>query len=115
MADASALGIYPPATVRIDMGGWVQDWPWDTVKLTGNAILIRGYTGRVKVSHCLRDPLDIGEQGLCYYPYEHAQPCCTAHATGRFYPPIAHPPAWVFHGSETFTVTAGPPQAPSVN
>ena len=24
---ATALGIHPPHTVRIDLAGWVQDWP----------------------------------------------------------------------------------------
>lgn len=102
MADASALGIHPPNTVRIDLDGWVQDWPFEQVQIGGEEILIT---------------MPRPEQGrtIIYYRYEHARACCAAHATGRFFPPPNHPPAWTFHGRESFTVTAGPPQPVSTN
>lgn len=108
MADASALGIHPPNTVRIDMGDWQQDWPYEQVELFGDRVEIHG--PRATLSDGL-----VCSAVLVRYEYEHARACCTAHATGRFFPPIEHPVAWIFHGREDFTVTAGPPQAPSVN
>lgn len=116
MADASVLGIYPPSTVRIDLDGWVHDWPWEAVRVLGDRV-------EIVVASVKRLP-DIVHQDVCsryegrsqvalYYPYEHAQACCVAHELERFYPPIAHPRSWAFHGRETFFVTAGPAQPPS--
>lgn len=98
MADASALGIHPPSTVRIDMSGWVQDWPWHQVELEGDRV-------RITLAHLAerrkRPPAARQEQTCVTYYYEHARQLDDG--------------TWIFHGREDFTVTAGPPQAPSVN
>jgi hypothetical protein len=55
MADASVLGIHPPSTVRIDLDGWIQDWPFEWVSIDGDRVIIAP-TGRPVI----------------HYPYEHA-------------------------------------------
>lgn len=85
--DASVLGIVPPATVRIDLTGWVHDWPWHMVAVLDSNIFIAAPTP--------------GTPTVIRYPYEH-----------RHEQPDG---SWLFVGIEDFTVTAGPPQAPSVN
>lgn len=86
MADASVLGIHPPSTVRISLDGWVEDWPWETVEVLGDRVLIAP-NGRP----------------VLYYPYEHAYAASTRWGV------------WIFHGREDFTITAGPAQAPSMD
>jgi hypothetical protein len=55
MGDATVLGIRPAHTIRINMGGWVQDWPFETVEVHGTEITISALGRRI-----------------VYYPYEHA-------------------------------------------
>lgn len=83
------------------MSGWVQDWPFECVDVGGVRVLIKGYVSLMPVIHGLRDPIEIGEQGFCYYPYEHARRLDDG--------------SWIFHGAEDFTITPGPPQPPSSN
>jgi hypothetical protein len=83
MADASVLGIHPPSTVRIDLDGWIQDWPFECVEVLGD---------RVNIS-----PLG---RPVIYYPYEHARPAA----------PGLLVPTWFFHGRQSFVVKAGPAQ-----
>ena len=85
---ATALGILPPRTVRIDLGGWVQDWPFEVVEVTDAQLVIR-------------DPC---RRQIVYYPYEHAH----KQPDG----------SWLFVGGIThrdFTVSAGPVQPPSMD
>lgn len=82
LADASVLGIHPPSTVRIDYDGWTQDWPWHTVEILGNELVISV-------------PLASGRRRVLFYPYDHAR----EDADG-----------WTFHGRQPFTITAGPAQ-----
>jgi hypothetical protein len=84
MADASVLGIHPPSTVRIDLDGWVQEWPWHTVEILGNELVISV-------------PLTAGRRRVVFYPYEHAQE-------------DGEPGVWTFLGRQPFTVCAGAPQ-----
>ena len=92
MADASVLGIHPPATVRIDLGGWVQDWPWHCVDVYGDELVISV-------------PLTGGRRRVVFYPYEHALQVA----------PTFPAPVWRFHGRDSFTVTAGPAQAAAMD
>jgi len=87
MADAGALGIYPPSTVRIDMGGWVQDWAFECVALEDHPAT--GTCVAILVNH----------NRIVIYRYEHAQQQDDG--------------TWIFHGREDFTITAGPPHPPS--
>jgi hypothetical protein len=85
---ATALGIHPPHTVRIDLAGWVQDWPYEVVQVTGAQLVIR----------------DPAHRRLLYYPYEH-----------RHQLPDG---SWLFVGGIThgdFTVSAGPERLPSMD
>lgn len=90
MADASVLGIYPPHTVRVNLDGWVQDWPFECVEVLGDELVVSVL-------------LTSGRRRVVFYPYEHALERRT----------IA--PMWVFHGRETFYVSRGPAQAPPLN
>jgi hypothetical protein len=115
MANASALGIHPPATVRIAMGGWVHDWPFECVEVGGDMILISGYVGPpFPVAHALLDPADVGKRGLLYYPYEHATQA-GIDPNSPFLLERQDLVRWLFHGREDFIVSAGPPQVPSLN
>jgi hypothetical protein len=70
------------------MGGWVQDWPWETVELTGEQLIVR----------------DPSRRRIVYYPCEHAD----EQPDG----------SWLFVGAIThgdFTVSAGPVQQPSLD
>lgn len=117
MADASVLGIHPPATVRIDLDGWVQDWPWDAVQVLNDRITVSADVAQLPdtLHPGASSVYEGGRRTFLFYPYEHAQACCTAHATGRFFPPVRHPFSWIFHGRESFTVTAGPAQPLSMD
>jgi hypothetical protein len=107
MADASVLGIHPPSTVRIDLDGWIQDWPWHCVDVYGDELVISV-------------PLTGGRRRVVFYPYEHAEPLYTipapyenALAWGRLTGEPTTVPVerkWRFHGREEFTVCAGPVQ-----
>lgn len=109
-SDASYLGIHPPATVRIDMDGWVQDWPFEQV------IILRDRVAVSKGGEWTPKADTIPADGtMVYYPFTSFGPCCVAHATGRIYPPIRHSPHFVFFGPTPFIVCAGPPQEPSTN
>ena len=83
MADVSVLGIHPPSTVRIDLDGWIQDWPFGWVSVEGDRVVI--------------SPQD---RPVIHYLYEHARPGA----------PDLLVPTWFFHGRQDFIVKAGPPQ-----
>lgn len=90
MADASVLGINPPATVRVNLDGWQQDWPWDCVDVHGDELVISV-------------PLTHRRRRVVFYPYEHAREI-------KVYDDDGMHSGWLFHGSEDFFVTPGPPQ-----
>lgn len=95
MVSASELGIYPPSTVRIDMGGWVQDWPFECVVLYDDLVLISHSLHLVSAEARARGV------GLVHYCYEHAHQQDDG--------------SWLFIGREDFTITAGPAQPLSMD
>jgi hypothetical protein len=79
-ADASALCIEPSHMIRVRLDDFVQDWPWEFVRLCRNGI-------------CLGDPSRT-TMPLVYYKLDRAK----QYDKG----------IWVMDGSGTLLITPGP-------
>lgn len=66
MADATVLGIQPPATVRIEYDDSYEDWPFELVNVLGDRI-------EIVVTVWPDEEFRPLSQTILHYPYEHAQ------------------------------------------